>query len=39
MFCCCFLLENHEATFKLKSIIDGFANKVRQSYCSEFNFV
>ena len=32
-------LENHEATFKLKSIIHGFANKVRQSYRGEFNFV
>ena len=27
------------ATFKLKSIIHGFANKVRQSYRGEFNFV
>ena len=26
-------------TFKLKSIIHGFANKVRQSYRGEFNFV
>ena len=34
-----FLLENHLATFKLKSIIHGFANKVRQSYRGEFNFV
>ena len=34
-----FLLENHEATFKLKNIIHGFANKVRQSYRGEFNFV
>ena len=35
------LLENHSATFKLKSIIHihSFANKVRQSYCGEFNFV
>ena len=32
-------LENHSATFKLKSIIHGFANKVRQSYRGEFNFV
>ena len=31
-----FLLENHSATFKLKSIIHGFANKVRQSYRGEF---
>ena len=47
-FCCCFLflfcffvflLENHKATFKLNSIIHGFANKVRQSYRGEFNFV
>ena len=34
-----FLLENHYATFKLKSIIHGFANKVRQFYRREFNFV
>ena len=34
-----FSLENHSATFKLKSIIYGFANKVRQSYRGEFNFV
>ena len=27
------------ATFKLKNIIHGFANKVRQSYHGEFNFV
>ena len=38
-FFCFFLLENHEATFKLKNIIHGFANKVRQSYRGEFNFV
>ena len=35
----CFFLENHLAAFKLKSIIHGFANKVRQSYRGEFNFV
>ena len=29
------LLENHEATFKLNSNIQGFANKVRQSYRGE----
>ena len=34
-----FLLENHWVTYKLKSIIRGFANKVRQSYRGEFNFV
>ena len=34
-----FLLENHLTTFKLKSIVHGFANKVRQSYHGEFNFV
>ena len=34
-----FLLENNKATFKLKSIIHGFANNVRQSYRGEFNFV
>ena len=33
-----FLLENHYATFKLKSNIQGTANKVRQSYRGEFNF-
>ena len=32
LFLFCFLL-------KLKSIIHGFANKVRQSYSGEFNFV
>ena len=34
-----FLLENHLATFKLKGIIHGFANKVRQSYRGEFYYV
>ena len=38
-FVCLFLLENHKATFKLKSIIHGFANKVRQPYLGELNFV
>ena len=34
-----FLLENHKVNFKLNSIIHGFANKVRQSYRVESNFV
>ena len=34
-----FLLANHEATFNLNSIIHEFADKVRQSYRGEFNFV
>ena len=33
------MLVNVSATFKLKSIIHGFANKVRLSYRGELNFV